>query len=338
MSATVISRAGDGNGRTRCGRNRRIRNGIKTGIVKVPEMWREVREGRRPRGIEGEGQMEAGVEYKCKWFGESKQARKRPHRPKRPRRPSRVRPGPEEWQSSPELVNRGPGRMWPGGSRIREQSEPDPRRPETAGSEGNSAQEKRAKNIKTKSETKSEQDVQHMARISEENPEDSTSRKSEYEWWNRRGSGAGRKVDMMGMSTAEGGPEAQLCCNWECNATGSRAHPAGQWTRRRSGAGREVDMMGMSTAEGGPEAAVQRENIARKARGHDSIPPLRLLAPKEHEQQREWRKGMVKAEGQEILEGRKIADPNGPGGAYEEARMRPKKEDQKGPDKGPTGP
>ncbi|KAJ7217390.1 hypothetical protein B0H12DRAFT_1241729 [Mycena haematopus] len=36
---SVISRAGDGNGRTRCGRNRRIRNGIKTGIVKVPEMW-----------------------------------------------------------------------------------------------------------------------------------------------------------------------------------------------------------------------------------------------------------------------------------------------------------
>ncbi|KAJ7253009.1 hypothetical protein B0H12DRAFT_1293317 [Mycena haematopus] len=35
----VISRAGDGNGRTRCRRNRRIQNGIKTGIVKVPEMW-----------------------------------------------------------------------------------------------------------------------------------------------------------------------------------------------------------------------------------------------------------------------------------------------------------
>ncbi|KAJ7243107.1 hypothetical protein B0H12DRAFT_1074086 [Mycena haematopus] len=143
-----------------------------------------VREGRRPRGIEGEGQMEAGVEYKCKWFGESKQARKRPHRPKRPRRPSRVRPGPKEWQSSPELVNRGPGRMWPRGSRVREESGPDLRRSETAGSEGNSAQEKRSKNkqprIKTKSETKSEQDVQHMARISEENPEDSTSRKSEY--------------------------------------------------------------------------------------------------------------------------------------------------------------
>ncbi|KAJ7186319.1 hypothetical protein B0H12DRAFT_1083185 [Mycena haematopus] len=63
-----------------------------------------------------------------------------------------------------------------------------------------------------------------------------------------------------------------------------------------------------------------------------------LLAPKEHEQQREWRKGMVKAEGQEIPEGQKRADPSGPGGAYEEARMRPKKEDQKGPDKGPTGP
>ncbi|KAJ7240842.1 hypothetical protein B0H12DRAFT_1074661 [Mycena haematopus] len=112
--------------------------------------------------------MEAGVEYKCKRFGELKQARKRPHRPKRPRRPSRVRPGPEEWQSSPELVNRGPGRMWPGGSQVREESGPDPRQPETAGSEGNSAQEKRSKNkqprIKTKSETKSEQDVQHMAR------------------------------------------------------------------------------------------------------------------------------------------------------------------------------
>ncbi|KAJ7238743.1 hypothetical protein B0H12DRAFT_88769 [Mycena haematopus] len=57
--------------------------------------------------------------------------------------------------------------MWPGGSRVREESGPDPRRPETAGSEGNSAQEKRSKNkqprIKTKSETKSEQDVQHMA-------------------------------------------------------------------------------------------------------------------------------------------------------------------------------
>ncbi|KAJ7224727.1 hypothetical protein B0H12DRAFT_1077970 [Mycena haematopus] len=70
-----------------------------------------------------------------------------------------------------------------GKQRARE-SGPDPRRPETAGSEGNSAQEKRSKNkqprIKTKSETKSEQDVQHMARISEENPEDSTSRKSEY--------------------------------------------------------------------------------------------------------------------------------------------------------------
>ncbi|KAJ7245374.1 hypothetical protein B0H12DRAFT_1187588 [Mycena haematopus] len=38
-SLGVISRAGDGNGRTRCGRNRRIRSGIKTEIVKVLEMW-----------------------------------------------------------------------------------------------------------------------------------------------------------------------------------------------------------------------------------------------------------------------------------------------------------
>ncbi|KAJ7261278.1 hypothetical protein B0H12DRAFT_1217758 [Mycena haematopus] len=65
------------------------------------------------------------------------------------------------------------------------------------------------------------------------------------------------------------------------------------------------------------------------------IPPLRLLAPRSTSNSGN---GMVKAEGQEILEGRKRADPNGPGGAYKEARMRPKKEDQKGPDKGPTGP
>ncbi|KAJ7244372.1 hypothetical protein B0H12DRAFT_1073726, partial [Mycena haematopus] len=82
---------------------------------------------------------------------------------------------------------------------------------------------------------------------------------------------------MMGISTAEGGPEAQLCCNWECNATGSRAHPAGQRTRRRNGAGREVDRMGMSTAEGGPEAqssapgraADPAEKRSRKGGRHD---------------------------------------------------------------------
>ncbi|KAJ7234165.1 hypothetical protein B0H12DRAFT_1076400 [Mycena haematopus] len=158
---------------------------------------------------------------------------------------------------------------------------------------------KKVKNIKTKSETKSEQDVQRMARkhktsrhitrISEENPEDSTSRKSEY--GKRPGSGrilegnrTGKVRTRDGECTGKHGPgmdeinenKARKCTTprWlengavrmdeaaEAAAEDPRigSGPAEWWNWRGSGAGRKVDMMGMSTAENGPEAQVRREN------------------------------------------------------------------------------
>ncbi|KAJ7263610.1 hypothetical protein B0H12DRAFT_1217348 [Mycena haematopus] len=62
------------------------------------------------------------------------------------------------------------------------------------------------------------------------------------EWWNRRGSGAGRKVDMTGMSTAEGGPEAQS------SAPGRAADPAEK--RSRKGGRHDGNVYGRGRARG----------------------------------------------------------------------------------------